>query len=138
MHQQCCASPHANSRGSMCDVTRHGKELRVTDANIPNASLVHVWCTFGARSCRTWTDARWWTLITSIDRVCPSGFIARPVMHVDARSGNLHRVHQSEGRRSRRRVIREKPAHGHVPQDSPPRSPSNWHAIQEMDDTIRV
>jgi hypothetical protein len=43
---------------SMSDVTRHRKELRVTDANVPNASLVHLWCTIGARSCRTWTDAR--------------------------------------------------------------------------------
>jgi hypothetical protein len=40
--QQGCASPHANLKGSMCDITRHGKELRVTDANLPNASLVHV------------------------------------------------------------------------------------------------
>jgi hypothetical protein len=46
------------TRSIWCGVTRHGKELRVTDANVPNASLVHLWCTIGARSCRTWTDAR--------------------------------------------------------------------------------
>jgi hypothetical protein len=57
-NQQCCASPHANSRGSVCDVTRHRKELRVTGANVPNASLVHLWCIIGARSCRAWIDAR--------------------------------------------------------------------------------
>jgi hypothetical protein len=38
--QQYCASPHVNSRDSMC-----GKELRVTDAKAPNGLLVQVWCT---------------------------------------------------------------------------------------------